>query len=181
MTPYDDIELRPRWLRYDSLPGGTKPLPKPMVTSHQQGPATFTWRQCHTRHQSSTEISLKITSLKFHSNLLGTDGLKNDEIFYGICCRADSRHAPRQWETSLQSNAVSHWLSANLESAIYCIYQMFSPVCSSLFIFFQCSFIWWRQSRLFLILGYDTTPLFGCLKPVTGRYIDIYGLFLCQW
>ena len=27
--------------------------------------------------------------------------------------RADSRLAPRQWETSLQSNAVSHWLGAN--------------------------------------------------------------------
>ena len=33
--------------------------------------------------------------------------------------RADSRFAPGQWETSLQSNAVSHWLGANLESALY--------------------------------------------------------------
>ena len=33
--------------------------------------------------------------------------------------RADSRLAPSQWETSLQSNAVSHWLGANLESALY--------------------------------------------------------------
>ena len=32
--------------------------------------------------------------------------------------RADSRFAPSQWETSLQSNAVSHWLGANLESAL---------------------------------------------------------------
>ena len=31
---------------------------------------------------------------------------------------ADSRSAPSQWETSLQSNAVSHWLGANLESAL---------------------------------------------------------------
>ena len=29
--------------------------------------------------------------------------------------RADSRLAPSQWETSLQSNLVSHWLGANLE------------------------------------------------------------------
>ena len=34
---------------------------------------------------------------------------------------ADSRLAPSQWETSLQSNAVSHWLGANLESAL-CLY-----------------------------------------------------------
>ena len=31
---------------------------------------------------------------------------------------ADPRLAPSQWETSLQSNAVSHWLGANLESAL---------------------------------------------------------------
>ena len=33
--------------------------------------------------------------------------------------RADSRLAPSQWETSLQSNAVSHWLDADLESALH--------------------------------------------------------------
>ena len=32
--------------------------------------------------------------------------------------RADSRFVPSQWETSLQSNAVSHWPGANLESAL---------------------------------------------------------------
>ena len=32
--------------------------------------------------------------------------------------RADSRLAPSQRETSLQSNAVSHWLGANLELAL---------------------------------------------------------------
>ena len=40
-----------------------------------------------------------------------------------IWCKTDSRFAPSQWETSLQSNAVSHWLGANQESALlsYCI------------------------------------------------------------
>ena len=33
--------------------------------------------------------------------------------------RADSRLAPSQWETSLQSNAVSQWLGVNLESALW--------------------------------------------------------------
>ena len=32
--------------------------------------------------------------------------------------RADSRFAPSQWEMVLQSNAVSHWLGANQESAL---------------------------------------------------------------
>ena len=33
--------------------------------------------------------------------------------------RVDPRLAPSQWETSLQSNAVSHWLGANLESSLW--------------------------------------------------------------
>ena len=39
-------------------------------------------------------------------------------IRWGTCSRADSRFAPSQWDTLLQSNAVSHWLGANLESAL---------------------------------------------------------------
>ena len=34
------------------------------------------------------------------------------------CSKADSRLVPSQWKTSLQSNAVSHWLGANLESSL---------------------------------------------------------------
>ena len=37
-----------------------------------------------------------------------------------VYCRADSRLAPSQWETSLQSNAVSHWLCTKLEPALHC-------------------------------------------------------------
>ena len=37
--------------------------------------------------------------------------------------KADSRLAPSQWETSLQSNAISHWLDANLKSALYHLYK----------------------------------------------------------
>ena len=33
--------------------------------------------------------------------------------------RAASRFAPSQWEMSLQSNILSHWLGANLESALF--------------------------------------------------------------
>ena len=40
--------------------------------------------------------------------------------FIHITHKADSRLARVQWETSLQSNALSlsHWLGANLESAL---------------------------------------------------------------
>ena len=36
--------------------------------------------------------------------------------------RADSRLASSQWEMLLQSNAISHWLGTNLESALCGIY-----------------------------------------------------------
>ena len=39
--------------------------------------------------------------------------------YWVIHIRADPRLAPSQWETSLQSNAVSHWLGAYLESALH--------------------------------------------------------------
>ena len=35
---------------------------------------------------------------------------------------ADARFAPSQWETSLQSNIVFHWLGANLESGLCSTY-----------------------------------------------------------
>ena len=45
-------------------------------------------------------------------------------------CMADSRFAPSQWETSLQSNAVSHWLGTNLESALLLWHiSLFSDIC----------------------------------------------------
>ena len=44
-----------------------------------------------------------------------------------IYIRTDSRFVPSQWETSLQSNAVSYWLGANLESALYLVFGNFSP------------------------------------------------------
>ena len=41
----------------------------------------------------------------------------------GTVSKADSRFAPSQWETALLCNDVSHWLGANLESALCEWYQ----------------------------------------------------------
>ena len=47
-------------------------------------------------------------------------------------CRADTRFTPSQWEMSLQGNTVSHWLGANLRSALGCklfkAYRYVSPL-----------------------------------------------------
>ena len=47
--------------------------------------------------------------------------------------KADSRFAPGQWETSLQSNAVSHWLGANLKLALIYMLILFGEtyICTS--------------------------------------------------
>ena len=50
----------------------------------------------------------------FVTFLFNMASLGHNEI---IRYRADSRLVLSQWETSLQSNVVSHWLGANLESA----------------------------------------------------------------
>ena len=44
--------------------------------------------------------------------------LRYERICFFYINRTDSRLAPSQWETSLQSNAVPHWLGANLESTL---------------------------------------------------------------
>ena len=46
---------------------------------------------------------------------MDTYGMAYNAMYY----RADSRFASSQWETALLYNDVSHWLGANLESAMY--------------------------------------------------------------
>ena len=64
---------------------------------------------------SANEVTLKDMSKMTHDK-----AQQNTNYIY----RADSWFAPSQWQTSLQSNAVSHWLGANLESALYiCVHN----------------------------------------------------------
>ena len=46
----------------------------------------------------------------------------------GTHFRAASTFASSQWETSLQSNGVSHWLSANRESALHYMDDVFITI-----------------------------------------------------
>ena len=67
----------------------------------------------------------KIKLIKDTKDWLGIDGesLFTYYISYVFLFKnvfsVDSRLAPSQWETSLQSNAVSHWVGANLESVLH--------------------------------------------------------------
>ena len=60
------------------LPDGTKPLPEPMLTDHQWSPVIFILGQFQEMTQPSiTKIRLKITYLKFHSNIPGVNELND--------------------------------------------------------------------------------------------------------
>ena len=52
--------------------------------------------------------------------------LKRNLPLVTIISRADSQFAPSQWEMLLQSNALSHWLGANLESALISVLDHFA-------------------------------------------------------
>ena len=59
--------------------------------------------------QTTISYGLDIHSDDIHSEF---------KTFADLQYRADCRLAPSQWEMLLQSNAISHWLGANLESAL---------------------------------------------------------------
>ena len=48
-------------------------------------------------------------------------------IMKTIWFRTDSRLTPSQWRTSLQSNAISHWLGTNLASVLWLPQPMMKP------------------------------------------------------
>ena len=61
MTPYNLVNIGSG---HGLLPGGTKPVPEPMLTVHQWSLVAFTWGQFHEKRSryQSLAISLKITN-----------------------------------------------------------------------------------------------------------------------
>ena len=58
-----------------------------------------------------------------------------------LISRANSMFVPSQWEMSVQSNAVSHWLGANLESALLLVKQKRTAVLRSAFYWYGLTLI----------------------------------------
>ena len=83
--------------------------------------------------------------------------------------RADSRLVPSQWETSLQSNAISHWMGANLESALYSV-----PDVSSQDLLYPCD-----QGAVPVMLTKIFPPTFCILNMVTWEKLANHCL-TCQ-
>ena len=89
---------------------------------------------------------------------------------------ADSRFAPSQWETSLQSNAVSNWLGANLECSTFplCWWLQLWCACCMLCVVvvcvfrLECSYLHenWKKTRVFI----------QCWKMTKTFFIIAHGL-----
>ena len=87
----------------------------------------------------------------------------NSQVPLCITNRAISRFAPSQWETSLQSNAVSHWLDANLKSALYKLHDyLITQTCGTLifgrlafadqlFVYFILMMLMWAKKSILSI------------------------------
>ena len=78
-----------------------------------------------------------------------------------IMNRADSRLAPSQWETSLQSNAIPHWLGTNLESALINITNLTSlKNLSRGLIHLSFGIQWWNHSTYFFPFANGFTKVY---------------------
>ena len=80
------------------------------------------WRSAVTNSRNRSNLILTITMTYPTKTCQLCRGLfwENWPCYNGTLLHpdtADSRLTPSQWETSLQSNNVSHWLGANLEPA----------------------------------------------------------------
>ena len=88
--------------------------------------------------------------------------------------RADSRPAPSQWETSLQSNTVSNWLGANLWLASPVIHGV--PIAKA----------WWRHQMakfsVLLALCAGNSPVTDLNSPHKGQWRGVLMFSLiCAW
>ena len=94
------------------------------ITKHsiRQAPATPTPVNSHSRQFAILNIARRNLPNQTTTMINSTNEFLRPtmfHVFFTIYYRADSRFAPCQWEMALLCNDISHWLGANLESALY--------------------------------------------------------------
>ena len=93
--------------------------------------------------------------------------------------RADSRLVPSQSETSLQSNAASHWLDTYLESALYSVYvqgwvDLLTDRCD-----WSCQYQFSKLSQSAMPNNWDTDSVFP--NWTTGSVLqEVVITYACQ-
>ena len=110
MAAQSSCDIASRWIPHHTLDEKSTLLQVMLGVVRQQ---TITWTNAD-------------TNLCHHMMSQGYN-----ELIQSLAFRADSRFAPSQWETTLQSNAVSHLLDANLESALCIVWGAFFYFSSS--------------------------------------------------
>ena len=124
-----------------------------------------------------------IWSLDFF--LVPTCHWTNSQVASDLIChgthRADSKLAPSQRETFLQSNTVSHWLGANLKSALHsCDITVMDTLNWCLFDVDPCFFAIWvctyHKSRVSCQKGPTSHAYAWPIGPFWQDTLDIYLL-----
>ena len=77
------------------------------------------WLTCTEKQRPVSSLGGVVRFLKRSSAILNKEHHLVTKNSQWNLHRADSRLAPSQWEKALQSNTLSHWLGANLESALW--------------------------------------------------------------
>ena len=103
--------------------------------------------------------------------------------------RSDSRLALSQWETSLQSNAVSHWLDAHKPRIItgisHCLYRFGSMLlvywCQNMrFKLYKTVLLCWSRAVLTEFYSFIETKE-NDSAPVTNIHRNIYWCVASKW
>ena len=105
----------------DVPPDNTNPVLESILTSYYWG-GIHLWFHCECPSYQSVQwiwkFYFEITGILLRGQCVPYLPGANELTHPSIDLWAESRFAPSQWETSLLCNKVSHWLGANLESAL---------------------------------------------------------------
>ena len=112
---------------------GDKPLSEPVMVS-------LLMHICVTQPQWVKWI--KLIAFVYHSSPMNNGTYIANTVEIPYTCKTDFRFARSQWETSLQSNRISHWSGADLESALYLYYIYYQHNKASIILYLEISFHW---------------------------------------
>ena len=101
------------WEQARKIGRNTRALPTKSLIGIDSGSRLLS-QNCHLT-QTATLIHILVFECR-RKSLHGCHALCDIVTWHS---RADSRLVPSQWETPLQCNTASHWLGANLESALH--------------------------------------------------------------
>ena len=117
------------------------------------------------KYQATNKINQQVQALK-------PIGTPHSSFLKGLCSRA--RLAPSQWETSLQSNAISHWLGTSLESALHILHPQ------------TTMYPQWPWSLDYQVLKlinpqparlHQRISVFACISSNISNVLNIYKLY----